>query len=134
MKVLKYPRIHRFYKIKNTSFRLRLRQRRRPTRLPEVDRLGGEEKTWGARQSGAIVVSKYMVDMGEKERQNGSCHVERDRSEEVKPMRSQLRRVAGLPSEVISGSGFLPRSTSGSVALRRPRSVLMSVASATTEG
>lgn len=97
-----------------------------------MDRLGGEEKTWGARQSGAIVVSKYMVGMGEKERQNGSCHVERDRSEEVKPMRSQLRRVACLPSEVMSGS--LPRSTSGSVALRQPRSVLMSVASATTKG
>lgn len=71
-----------------------------------------------------------------KERLNGSCPVDRGRSEEVKAVRSLLRWVAAMPhmAMVACGSRLLPRPTSELMALLRSRSVLMSVAPDTTEG
>lgn len=58
----------------------------------------------------------------ERERQNGSCPLDRGRSEAVKAVRSVLRSVACLPSRatVTSEPELFPRSVSVPMALKQP--------------
>lgn len=72
----------------------------------------------------------------ERERQNGSCPVKRAISVEAKAVRSGLIWVACLlPGAMVKVQpGLLPRIMSGSTALMQPWSVLMSMATVTTEG
>lgn len=72
----------------------------------------------------------------EKEKQSGSCAVERSRAGEAKPVRNKLVLVACLPpgAKVTSRPGMLPRAMSGFMVLLRLGSVLLSMASVTTEG
>lgn len=53
---------------------------------------GGEEATGppGTAKSGTIMVSKYMEDMGGKERPRGSCPAETKRSETAKAMKRRV--------------------------------------------
>lgn len=55
----------------------------------------------------------------ETERQNGSCHVERGRSEGVKDVRNGYRWVSCFPpgAKVTFGPGMLPRTMQGSMTL-----------------
>lgn len=60
--------------------------------------------------------------MGEKVKQKGSCAVERGRTEEVKVVRNRLMLEACLPPRdmVMSGSGLLLRTMSGSMLTQNP--------------
>lgn len=92
---------------------------------------GREEK------SQACMVNKYMVGYGtEREKQNGSCPVERGRSEELKAVRSRLRWVARSPpaAKVMSRPELLPRAMTGLMALLPLLCVLKSMTPVTTEG
>lgn len=71
----------------------------------------------------------YGREMGEKERQSGSCGTVRGRSEEVTAVKNGLMLMACLPprSRVTSGPEMLPRTMSGSVVLSQLGSLLMSL-------
>lgn len=64
--------------------------------------------------------------MGEKEKWNGSCAVERGKMDEVKVVKNRMIWVDCLPpgAMVTSRSGLLPRATSRSVILLQSGSVL----------
>lgn len=64
---------------------------------------------------GAVRMSTYMVEKWEGEKQNGSCAVERDGTEEAKAVRNRLTWVAFLPLRLrmTSRPGLLPRIMSG---------------------
>lgn len=64
--------------------------------------------------------------MGEREKWNGSCAVERGRMDEVKAVKSRMKWVDCLPpgAMVTSRSGLLPRAMPRSVILLQSVSVL----------
>lgn len=75
--------------------------------------------------------------MGEKEKQSGSCSVEKSGTEDETVVRNQLTRVtyaAPTWGHVMSGPVLPLRAMSGSVALPKLGSVLMSVTHITTGG
>lgn len=84
-----------------------------------------------------IKLSKYIIGYGrERKRQNGSCLLEKGRSEEAKTVRNELMWMTFLPPEAMmaSRSGLQPRAMSGSMTLQHAWSVLMSMTLDITKG
>lgn len=93
-------------------------------------------RTIGQWLLGTTMLSKYLVWLGERKRQNGSYPVEKVRYEEVRVLRNRLMCKACLPpgALVMFVFGLLTRTISVPVALPQPQSLLMSTSLVTTEG